>query len=157
MYRISYSMMIEAIENEDTEKIIGLIDTNEIEKNEIKALNYIFPLIERITLEIYKLLPLSDVEHYEQGIMRTIIPIIENDPNQYFPENLINILKKYFDDKGLRNKLFHVLDDTGTINIDSNELDFIELKVTIMQLVSILRDTCKKYSIGELGKIELVK
>ena len=118
---------------------------------------YEFPLIERVVLDIYKLLPLSDVEFYQQGTMRTIMEMINKDSHNYFPDNLINILQKYFGDNGLRNKLFHVKDDIGTINIDPKELNFGELKFSLMQLVSILRNTCSQYTIENIGTIEIIK
>lgn len=156
MYRISYEKIIKALENDYTKRLIGDIDVETISSNCVEALFYEFPLIERITLEIYKMLPMSDVEHYQQGVMRTILEIVRKDTNNYFPENLINILQKYFGDDGIRNKLFHPKDTNGNLIIKSDELDFQEIKFVIMQLVSILRDTYGKYNINDLGKIELI-
>ena len=157
MYRISYEMIISAIESDDTRELIGSIDVDAISKNNVQALFYEFPLIERIVLEIYKLLPLSDVEYYQQGTMRTILEIINKDSHNYFPSNLISILQKYYKENGLRNKLLHVKDDIGTVKIRNDEIDYEELKLAIMQLVSILRDTCNKYTIEKIGTIEIIK
>lgn len=156
MYKITYEMIIEALENNDTMNLIGKIDIESIKKNNVQSLYYKFPLIERMVLEIYKLLPLSDVEFYCQGTMRTIMSILTKDKHNYFPENLIILLKKYFDDNGLRNRLFHVKDDIGTINIDQRELVFEEIKYIIMQLMSILRKTCSNYTVENLGTIETI-
>ena len=157
MHKFSYEQLIKAIENKNTEDLIGKIDIDVIKQNIIESLYYEFPLIERIVLEIYKLLPLSDVEYYQQGTMRTILAIINKDSNDYLPEELIVILQKYYGDKGLRNKLFHVEDDIGIINVSSKELNFDELKFAIMQLLSILRKTCEKYTIECIGKIKYIK
>ena len=157
MYRISYEMIISAIESNDTRELIGSIDVNAISKNNVQALFYEFPLIERIVLEIYKLLPLSDVEYYQQGTMRTILEIINKDSHNYFPSNLISILQKYYKENGLRNKLLHIKDNIGTVKIRNDEIDYEELKLAIMQLVSILRDTCNKYTIEKIGTIEIIK
>lgn len=157
MYRISYEMIISAIESDDTRELIGSIDVDAISKNNVQSLFYEFPLIERIVLEIYKLLPLSDVEYYQQGTMRTILEIINKDSHNYFPSNLISILQKYYKENGLRNKLLHVKDDIGTVKIRNDEIDYEELKLAIMQLVSILRDTCNKYTIEKIGTIEIIK
>ena len=157
MYRISYEMIISAIESNDTRELIGSIDVDAISKNNVQALFYEFPLIERIVLEIYKLLPLSDVEYYQQGTMRTILEIINKDSHNYFPSNLISILKKYYKENGLRNKLLHVKDDIGTVKIRNDEIDYEELKFAIMQLVSILRDTCNNYTIEKIGTIGIIK
>lgn len=157
MHRITYEMIIKAVENDETINLVGKIDIEAIKKNSIESLYYLFPLIERVVLEIYKLLPLSDVEFYQQGTMRTIMEMINKDSNNYFPDNLISILQKYFADDGLRNKLFHVKDDIGTISIDQKELDFEEIKFALMQLISILRDTCRHYTIEKIGTIETFK
>lgn len=156
MHRINYEMIIKAIENKDTKNLIGDIDIEAIKKNNVQSLYYEFPLIERIVLEIYKQLPLSDIEYYQQGIMRTVLEIIAKDQSNYFPENLIRILEKYYNEKGLRNKLFHIVDDIGNIKINRDELDFVELKFAIMQLLSILRNTCEKYTIENIGSIALL-
>lgn len=157
MHRITYEMIIKAVENDETINLVGKIDIEAIKKNSIESLYYLFPLIERVVLEIYKLLPLSDVEFYQQGTMRTIMEMINKDSNNYFPDNLISILQKYFADDGLRNKLFHVKDDIGTISIVQKELDFEEIKFALMQLISILRDTCSHYTIEKIGTIETFK
>lgn len=157
MYRISYEMIINGIENDDTRKLIGNIDTDAISKNNVQSLFYEFPLIERIVLEIYKLLPLSDVEYYQQGTMRTILEILNKDSHNYFPSNLIDILQKYYKENGLRNRLLHVKDDVGIVKIMKDEVDYEELKFAIMQLISILRNTCNKYTIEKIGTIEMIK
>ena len=156
MYKINYVTIIKALENSDTKELIGLLDINTIEQDSVESLFYKFPLIERMVLEIYKLLPLSDVEHYQQGTMRTIMQIIKNDSNHYFPDNLIAILEKYYGDKGLRNKLLHVKDDIGTVPIQPSELDNDEIRFVIMQLLSIMRNTYGKYTIDKIGTIDLV-
>lgn len=157
MYRISYEMIIKAIENNDTESLIGSIDLEVIKKEIIQSLYYELPLIERLVLEICKLLPLSDVECYKQGTMRTPIEMLNKGLDKYLPYKLIDLLHKYFAENGLRNKLFHTVDDIGNVTIKPNELDFQEIKFMIMQLTSILKNKCGKYSVDSLGKIELLK
>lgn len=134
MVRLTYLDFIKAIQNSDTINLIGDIDVDLLKLNKIESLNYSFPLIERMILEIYKLVPESDVEHYEQGIMKTPISIIDNNI-EVLPENTINIIKRIYGDDGIRNKLFHVKSEV--INI---EVFFEEINYLIMQLLSILRD-----------------
>ena len=69
MVKFTYLDLIRAIQNNDTIQLIGEIDIDLLNSNKVESLNYSFPLIERMILEIYKLVPESDVEHYEQGIM----------------------------------------------------------------------------------------
>lgn len=156
MHKITYVSLIGALENNDTTSLIGKIDIETLQYNRVETLYYELPLIERIVLEIYKMLPLSDVEYYQQGTMRTIMELINKDSHSYFPENLIMILQKYFGDDGLRNSLFHVKDDVGNIEIDMGKLNYNELNFSLMQLLSILRDTCAMYSIDKIGMIELI-
>lgn len=157
MYRKDYEIIIDELQNDETIKLIGKIDIDEIRKNSVGSLYYEFPLIERLVLEIYKLLPLSDVEFYQQGTMRTIMEIIKKDSHNYFSENLVNLLEKYFGDNGLRNKLFHVRDDVGTININQDEFDFNEIKFLLMNLIILLRNICSKYTIEKIGEIDIIK
>ena len=82
MHRIDYEMMIKVFENSDTIALIGNIDIQTLRNNNVETLYYEFPLIERVVLEIYKMLPLSDVEQYTQGTMRTILEIINKDSNK---------------------------------------------------------------------------
>lgn len=134
MVKFTYLDFIKAIQNNDTVKLIGDIDVDLLRLNKIESLNYSFPLIERMILEIYKLVPESDVEHYEQGVMKTPISIIDNNI-EVLPENAVNIIKRIYGDDGIRNKLFHVKSEV--INI---EVSFEEINYLIMQLLSILRD-----------------
>ena len=88
MGKFTYLDFIRAIQNNDTIQLIGKIDINLLKSNKVESLNYSFPLIERMILEIYKLVPESDVEHYEQGIMKTPISIIDNNV-EVLPENTV--------------------------------------------------------------------
>ena len=134
MVKITYLDLIKAIQNSNTIKLIGEIDVDLLKSNRVESLNYGFPLIERMILEIYKLVPESDVEHHEQGVMRTPLSIIDNNV-KVLPKNPINIIKKIYGDDGIRNKLFHVKSEI--INI---EVSFDEINYLIMQLLSILRE-----------------
>lgn len=134
MVKFTYLDFIKAIQNNDTIKLIGDIDVDLLRLNKIESLNYSFPLIERMILEIYKLVPESDVEHYEQGVMKTPISIIDNNI-EVLPENTVNIIKRIYGDDGIRNKLFHVKSEVIHIEVSFEEINYL-----IMQLLSILRD-----------------
>ena len=148
MGKITYLDLIKAIQNSNTIKLIGEIDINLLKSNKVESLNYSFPLIERMVLEIYKLVPESDVEHHEQGIMRTPISIIDNNV-ETLPQNTINIIKRIYGDDGIRNKLFHVKSEV--INI---EVSFAEVNYLIMQLLSILRDKINQNKGFEIKDID---
>ena len=79
MDRFTFAQCIKSEQNEDTVKLIGEIDTEMLNRRDlIERLYYALPLVERMILEIFKLVPESDIEYYQQGIMRTPIEIIEN-------------------------------------------------------------------------------
>lgn len=132
--RITYIDLIKAIQDEETIKLIGEIDLKLLNSQTVESLYYSFPLIERLVLEIYKLIPYADVEQYDQGIMRPIVSIIDGNSDYILPENIVEIIKKYFDDDGARNQLFH--NKVGVINI---KVSFDEINFAIMQLLSILK------------------
>lgn len=134
MVKFTYLDFVRAIQNNDTIQLLGKIDIDLLKSNKVESLNYSFPLIERMILEIYKLVPESDVEHYEQGIMKTPISIIDNNV-EVLPENTINTIKRFYGDDGIRNKLFHVKSEIVSIEVSFEEINYL-----IMQLLSILRD-----------------
>lgn len=150
MARFSYVDLISAIENEDTIKIIGKIDVRILNEPIVENLYYAFPLIERMILEIYKQIPDADVEHYEQGIMKTPISIINNNSSiEVLPENAINIIVKYYDGDCLRNKIMHVKNETINIMVSIDELNYL-----IMQLLSILKRLLKENDKMQFEDIE---
>ena len=116
----------------------------------IYSLYYIFPLIERIILEIYKLVPGADIEYIEQGIMRTPKSIIESNKYlQVLPENLEEIIKKYYGDDGARNKVFHVSQENEGIEVSWGEILFL-----LSQLLGILNNKLEIYTDIEIKEIE---
>lgn len=133
---------IKYFENEETERVIGQIDIDMLYKEKVECLYYIFPLIEKMILEIFKLVPESDVEYIEQGIMKTPISIIENN-NSYniLPSHIIDIIKKYFKEDGARNKIFHIGDGEVTVNVSFDELLYL-----IANLLIILKNKLEEYT-----------
>lgn len=149
--KITYIDMIEAIENESTERIVGKIKIDLLNAKVAENLYYIFPLIERMVLEIYKLVPGANIEQYEKRVMKTINSILKQNENlDIIPIELSKTIQEYFEEGGLRNKLFHVNPKkkvTFQINID-------ELNYIIMHLLSILKKLEQNYKIENLKSIE---
>jgi len=149
---ITYLNLINGIENKDTIKIIGKIDLSILAEKTGYSLCYSLPLVERMILEIFKLVPDSDVEHYEQGVMRTPISIIKKHKN-ILPDNTISIIEDIYGDDGIRNMCFHV-NNTLPINIPMESFD--KINFLIMQLLSILRDKIKENSGFRVEDIEFL-
>ena len=155
MHGRNYNFDIKSLLNENVNVLIEPIDIEILKSRDIDAAYYIFPLIERMVLETYKLLPLVNIEHYDQGTMRTIISIIENNNPSIFPQELIRLLYKYYDENGVRNKLFHVIDSTGITKFDKSEYDIIELQFIIYLLLGILNTLLEK-NMDNIFKVDYV-
>lgn len=149
MDKLSYTDFIKIYEDMETINLIGKIDTEFLNENRIECLYYIFPLIERIVLEIYKLVPEADVEHFEQGTMRTIKSLIDNNKDlDVLPKYINELVIKYYGDNGIRNELFHVKNSTIKVEIDFNELNYL-----IMKLVLLLKNRINEYDKFEIKEI----
>lgn len=150
MGKITYFNLINGLINESNIKVLGKIQVEVLNSQKFESLYYTFPLIERLVLEIYKLIPSSNVEHYDQGTMKTLNSIIDNNDENIISEDLKEKVKKYFDDDGIRNKILHVKDnDTVSIEVNFNELAYI-----IMCLLSIFNRMYNQYSFSNIHKIE---
>ena len=137
-----YIAFIKYFENDETKRVIGQIDVEILHEEKVECLYYIFPLIEKMILEIFKLVPESDVEYIEQWIMKTPISIIENnDSSKVLPSYIIDIIKKYYKEDGPRNKLLHIGNAEITVNVSFNELLYL-----ISNLLIILKNKLEEYT-----------
>ena len=137
-----YIAFIKYFENDETKRVIGQIDVEILHEEKVECLYYIFPLIEKMILEIFKLVPESDVEYIEQGIMKTPISIIENnDSSKVLPSYIIYIIKKYYKEDGPRNKLLHIGNAEITVNVSFNVLLYL-----ISNLLIILKNKLEEYT-----------
>lgn len=153
MDKLLYADFIEIYEDTETIRLIGKIDTKFLKQNRIETLYYSFPLIERIVLEIYKLVPEADIEHYEQGIMRTVMAMINNNKQlEVLPRYIIEIIERYFGDDGIRNKLFHIRNENVTVKVNFREINYL-----IMKLLVILKKELANYISFDFNKIEYIK
>ena len=135
MVKFKYTDLIKAIENEKTIKLVGKIDVDILSEYKIENLYYVFPLIERMILELFKLFPNSDVEHYEQGTMKTMISLLEkNDHLEIIPLDVKELIKRYYADECPRNTLFHIKEEEPKLIISFEELNYL-----IMILLSLLK------------------
>ncbi len=118
---------------------IGDIDVNMIEDRTEKSLYYLFPLIERIIVEILKYKPDTDIEFSEQGTYRTLNSILSVNKNaKYFDNDLVVLIKEYYSENGLRNQMMHF---RGQDNIEISFVDLLEIKVILTKLLKIYKLT----------------
>ena len=145
MIRIKNSEFIRIFENDKTISRIGKIDMNVINDNSIYSLYYKFPLIEKIILEIYRLIPRANIEQYEQGTMKKI--------NIIYPE-LKKMIDNYFNesDDSPRNVLFHPRGNE-TISVTVN---FEEINEIIAKLLGLLNHVIEEYKISSLPRIKKI-
>lgn len=155
MIRIKNSEFIKLFENDITISKVGKIDMNVINDNSIISLYYKFPLIERLILEIYKAIPRSNIEIYEQGTMKTINSIINSNKDILiiYPE-LKFMIDNYFsdDDSSPRNILFH----PNVKNRISVTVNFEEINEIIARLLCLLKHVVEEYGIVDLPKINKI-
>lgn len=153
MDKACYIAFIKYFENNETRKIIGKIDINLLYDEKIECLYYAFPLIEKIILEIFKLVPEADVECFGQGIMRTPISIIENnDGYKILPSFIIDLIEKYYSNNGPRNQLFHSKEEEIKLKVDFKELIYL-----IAKLIMIFRNKLDEVNDFEFEDIKLLE
>lgn len=153
MIRIKNSEFIKSFENNITIKRIGKIDLEAIKDDSFYSLYYKFPLIERIILEIYKAIPETNIEMYEQGTMKTVNSIINNNPDiDILLPDLKQSISYYFseDYNAPRNMIFHpAFEDTISVTVNFEEINYI-----IASLLGLLNHVCTQYGISSLNKLE---
>lgn len=156
MLKINNSDFIKLFENKTTISKLGKIDMEVIEDDSYESLYYKFPLVERLVLEIYKCVPGTNIEMYEQGTMKTINSIINNNSSfDLLPEDLLCKINKYFNenDNSPRNKLFHTLgEEYFEVIVDFNEVNYI-----IAQLLALLTHISNEFTLSTLKKIDKIE
>lgn len=153
MIKIKNSEFIRFFESEITISKIGKIDMEVIEDKSYYSLYYKFPLIERLVLEIYRSVPGTNIEKYEQGTMKTINSIIKsNSALELIPQNIIEKINVYFNEKddSPRNVVFHEWGE----NEKKVVVNFEEINYIISNLLALLNHMSKEYNLATLKKIE---
>ena len=96
---------IKQVENNDTEEKFGKIDINHVNLHSLGSLYYLFPLIERIVIEIFDFIPEANIEVSNQGTYKTMSEIIKG--NTIFDVEINSLLIEYYSDNGVRNTIIH--------------------------------------------------
>lgn len=116
---------------EEMQDAIGLIDFKALDNNNFEVLYYLFPLIERIFIDILKYSIISDIEIYSQGTFRTLESALKKRENlNCFDSETIEVLNTFYCKQGLRNKLFHYRGQTIMISgLDIKAIKLLGLKL----------------------------
>lgn len=150
MIKINYLDFVNFFENKYTISLIDKIDVNLLNSNLFESLYYSLPLIEKMILEIHKLIPESDIENYDQGIMKTPNSIIDSNI-KILPESLINIIKEIYGENGIRNQIFHIKEDTISITVSYEQINYL-----IANLLIILKNRIDKYNGFTVKNVEYI-
>jgi hypothetical protein len=109
-----------------------------------KCLWFLFPFIERVSIELLVFFPDFDIEHYSQGTYRTLASILKDQKNEYLPqifgpENYHMLCKYYVDNNKqcLRNLVCHISDlqEVSTIDIDNVKILACNLLIYLDRLI----------------------
>ena len=150
MDKAIYIAFIKLHQIKSVTETIGKIDTELIQEESLECLYYILPLIERIILEIFKLVPGADIEHLEQGIMKTPMSIVErNNALETIPSYILELIEKYYKEDGLRNIILHPNTEAEEISID-----FTEILLLLTKTLSILKNKVLYTSIENFDDID---
>ena len=124
-FQKEHSKELMNILHEDTRKLF--------ESDNMAVLFYMFPLIERLVVEILDITSLVNVETKNQGTIRAINSMLQDkETEKIFGKELHDNLKKYFADDGLRNQLMHYVPETDKIGANVSEIKAMALMLAEM-------------------------
>lgn len=152
---MSYRVYFDQEHSEQFNKIINKNNIDLFDIDDISVFLYLFPLIERLIVEILDISTLVNIECKEQGKIRTVNSLIQQDETRVILGNdLIRKISKYFNESGIRNKMMHYNPNENTIK--STLEDINEVKKIAICLCKIYEKELKKYDSIVIDKIEPV-
>lgn len=146
-FQRKHSKELMNILHEDTRKLF--------ESDNMAVLFYIFPLIERLVVEILDITSLINVETKNQGTIRTINSMLQDkETKKIFGKELYDNLKKYFADDGLRNQLMHY--NPKVNKISANISDIREIKEVAINLAQLYETKLEETDAVLIKKLEKI-
>lgn len=145
-----FAYRIKQIENNDTEEKFGKIDINHVNLHSLGSLYYLFPLIERIVIEIFDFIPEANIEVSNQGTYKTMSEIIKN--NTIFDVEINSLLIEYYSDNGVRNTIIHNNKNNFPISITFENLYYL-----LVYLLEKYVELAKKYDAFIFKTIEEIE
>lgn len=152
---MSYSTYFDKKHSEQFNKIVCKNYTTLFNIDDISVFLYLFPFVERLIVEILDLSTLVNIECKEQGILRTVNSLIQQDEaNMILGEELIKKIAKYFSDEGIRNKLMHFNPNEDMVSCTIADIN--EVKEIAISLCDIYERELEKYDYKVINKIDLI-
>ena len=146
-FQRKHSKELMNILHEDTRKLF--------ESDNMAVLFYMFPLIERLVVEILDITSLINVETKNQGTIRTINSMLQDkETKKIFGKELYDNLKKYFADDGLRNQLMHY--NPKVNKISANISDIREIKEVAINLAQLYETKLEETDAVLIKKLEKI-
>lgn len=131
-----YSEIIEKWYFEELDRLIGKENIKLFDEENIMVLLYMFPLIERLIIEILDISTIVNVESKEQGTIKTINSLLQQDiVKKILGDGLFEKISKYFNEDGIRNKMMHF--DPHSNEVVCNLYDIQEVKKIAIDLIRL--------------------
>lgn len=135
-------------------ELIDLKYPNLFDLVEVEVLYYLFPLLERLLVEIISFSNLINIEHQDQGSIRTINSIlIMDEMYSYLPMKELTFLREMYKSEGLRNFMSHY-EENGTFEVAIADIN--EIKRIIIILCYVYNQEYEKYSLDVIKEIPLI-
>lgn len=147
-FQENHSMELKNLMHDDCKELFN--------SDECDVLLYIFPLIERLIIEILDVSSSVNIEIKEQGSIRTINSLLhEDDAQRILGEQLVKRILKYFQKDGLRNQMMHYI--PGIDMVSTNVSDVREIKNIAIELANLYENQLKKIDSITVEKISTIK
>lgn len=148
----------EFFQKEHSKELMNILhkDSEKLFKSDkLAVLFYMFPLIERLVVEILDITSLVNVETKNQGTIRTINSMLQDkETENIFGKELHDNLKEYFADNGLRNLLMHYDPKADIIGAYISTVK--EIEEMALMLAEIYENKLKETDTIEIKKIEKI-
>lgn len=153
---MSYSEFIEKQYFEELDGLIGKENIKLFDEENKMVLLYMFPLIERLIIEILDISTIVNVESKEQGTIKTINSLLQQDiVKKILGDNLFEKISKYFNENGIRNKMMHFDPDNNKVFCNSDNVQ--EVKKIAIDLTELYTKKISesKSPIKEIDEIDI--
>lgn len=148
-----YSEFFNRKHSKELERIIFENNITLFDDQNAAVLLYMFPLIERLVIEILDLSSIVNIESKEQGTIKTVNSLIQQEiTKEILGNQLIEKITKYFKEDGIRNKMMHFDPDNNEIKCHLSDIQ--EVKQIAIELIDLYESKLEESKSIILEKIE---